>query len=224
MSEVLRSRMASGRIGGGEARCLAVADGRNVARDQVHSEELAGDDGRCYDGRNPDGSQAHWFLFHARSGRLLLIGRFYVKGSKAKAKEDEMDESTVKIEVTCQNEMKVVGAIDVPVGAGKNGFLLASRVVWSGFRPVTEEYRLPKKMSGDGKILRCPRCEGILCIAGSTKAKEKDVSQEKRDEARQRAVRIAQEKGSVHEHFPASGIDPGMMPITLGKTRVEAVA
>lgn len=135
-----------------------------------------------------------------------------------------MDESTVKVEVTCQNEKKIVGTIDVPSGGGRKGFLLSSRVVWSSFRPITEDYRLPRKMLGDGQILRCSKCEGMLCIAGDTKAKAKDVPQEKRDEARQRALQMAKEKGSVHEHFPASGIDPALMPITLGKTRIEAGA
>lgn len=137
-----------------------------------------------------------------------------------------MDERTMtmKVEVTCQNERKIVGTIDVPSGGGNKGYLLGSRAVWSSFRPVTEEYRLPKKMLGDGQILRCPRCEGMLCIAGNTKAKAKDVPRDKRDEARQRALQVAQEKGEVHEHFPASGIDPGLMPITLGKTRIEAGA
>jgi hypothetical protein len=133
-------------------------------------------------------------------------------------------ERSVRVDVKCQNERKVVGTIDVPTGTGKAGFLLASRVVWSGFRPVTEEYRLPRKMLGDGQILRCPKCDGMLCIEGATKAKGKDVPQSKRDEARQRALQIAKEKGEVHQHLPASGIDPGMMPITLGKTRIEAGA
>jgi hypothetical protein len=134
-----------------------------------------------------------------------------------------MAEKEVRVEVMCQNEEKVVGTIDVPA-AVKKGHLLSSRFVWAGFRPVAEEYRLPKRMSGDGHILRCPRCQGMLCIAGHTKAKEKDVPQEKRDEARQRGLDAALQKGEVDHHIAAHGIDPGLMPITLGKTRVEAGA
>lgn len=134
-----------------------------------------------------------------------------------------MAENEVRIDVVCDNEKKVVGAIDVPAGkVGGKGFLLSSRVVWAGFRPATEDYRLPSKMQGDGHVLRCPRCQGMLCIQGQTKTADKDVPAVERDAARRRSVDLAKNKGEVHQHLASPGIDQNTMPITLGKTLVEA--
>ena len=130
----------------------------------------------------------------------------------------------VKVSITCRNESRIAGEIDVPIETGKKGFLLSSRVVWAGFRPVTEEYRLPRKMQGDGQVLRCSRCQGMLCIEGETKTKEAETEKvvQAREEARQRILSEAQMDGEVHQHLPSPGIDPGLIPITLGKTRIKA--
>ncbi len=129
----------------------------------------------------------------------------------------------VKVEIVCENESRVVGSIVVN-NSGKKGFLLSSRVVWAGFQPVTEEYRLPRKMMGDGHLLRCPRCQGMLCIRGDndTMKEETDDLVAKRDEARRRIVEQATLDDDVHMHVDARGIDPAIVPITLGKTRIEA--
>ena len=136
-----------------------------------------------------------------------------------------MDQNEVRIEVRCSNEGKVVGHLEAPAEPGKKGFLLSSRIVWAKFRPVTEEYRLPQKMQGDGHVLRCSRCGGILCIEAETKANKDGTPEheQRRAEARRRAMEAAQDKGEVHHHMEAHGIDPGLMPITLGKTRLGAV-
>ncbi|MEN6368295.1 MAG: hypothetical protein ABFD77_01180 [Thermotogota bacterium] len=131
----------------------------------------------------------------------------------------EKKAENVMVNVMCQNERKVVGGIEL--APSRSGILLSSRVVWAGFRPVTEDYRLPRKMTGDGHLLKCPKCQGMLCISGLTKAGAKDVPQATRDEARERALQLAKKRGDVHHHIPAAGIDPKLMPITLGKTRVE---
>lgn len=136
-----------------------------------------------------------------------------------------MSNEEVRVEVKCANEHTVVGHIEVPVDMGPRGFLLSSRVVWSKFRPTVEAYRLPQKMQGDGHTLVCPRCGGFLCIEGETKTMkaEKSGQREARDLARQRAVQAAMEKGEVDHHMEAHGLDPSLMPITLGKTRIGAV-
>jgi len=137
----------------------------------------------------------------------------------------------VQVDVTCSNETKVVGRITVPTNAGTKGFLLSSRAVWSGYRPLLEEYRLPQKMQGDGQSLQCPRCGGLLCIQGETKTANEAERLSRggndtrlRDAARRRAMDAANQmkEGSVDMHMPAAGISPDMMPITLGKTRIEA--
>lgn len=136
-----------------------------------------------------------------------------------------MSNDEARVEVKCSNEGTVVGHIEIPMDNGKKGFLLSSRIVWAKFRPVVEAYRLPPKMQGDGHVLRCSRCGGMLCIEGDTKTakEEKPGHAEARDQARRRAVEAALEKGEVDHHMTAHGIDPKLMPITLGKTRIGAV-
>lgn len=136
-----------------------------------------------------------------------------------------MDQNEARLEVRCANEGKVIGHLEVPKDPGKKGFLLSSRVVWAKFRPVTEDYRLPAKMQGDGHVLQCSRCGGVLCLQADTKALKDQTPEheKKREEARRRAVDAAKDKGEVHHHMEAHGIDPGLMPITLGKTRLGAV-
>lgn len=136
-----------------------------------------------------------------------------------------MNNEEARVEVKCSNEGNVVGHMEIPVETGAKGFLLSSRIVWAKFRPVVEAYRLPKKMQGDGHVLRCSRCGGMLCIEGETKTakEEKPEHGDARDLARSRAVQAAQDKGEVNLHMKAHGIDPSLMPITLGKTRIGAV-
>jgi len=135
-----------------------------------------------------------------------------------------MSKDDVSVEILCRNESKVVGIIAVPVETGKRGYLLSSRVIWGGFRPVTEEYRLPRKMQGDGQVLSCPRCMGMLCIKGDnpTKKAETDKVIAAREEARKRILEQAKNDGEVHEHLPSHGVDADMAPIILGKTRISA--
>jgi len=149
-----------------------------------------------------------------------------------KAMVDEQGSARgVQVDVTCANENKVVGRIQVPTNVGDKGFLLSSRSVWSGFRPLLEDYRLPQKMQGDGQNLTCPRCQGLLCISGQTKAATEAVEEQRggegerlREAARRRALDTANQmkEGPVDVHMPTAGIDPGLMPITLGKTRIAA--
>lgn len=133
-------------------------------------------------------------------------------------------DNEVMVEIKCENEGCVVGHIEVPGEPGKRGFLLASRVVWNGFKPLTEQYRLPKKMAGDGHVLRCPRCSGMLCVSGENETMKDETEDRKRarEEARERILREARTEGEVHEFIDARGIDPALVPITLGKTRIAA--
>ena len=135
-----------------------------------------------------------------------------------------MSNEEVKVNITCRNEGQTAGFINVPLEPGKKGFLLSSRVVWAGFRPVTEEYRLPRKMQGDGQVLRCSRCQGMLCVEGDTKTKAAETEKvvQAREQARERILSEAKMDGEVHQHLPSPGIDPGLVPITLGKTRIKA--
>lgn len=135
-----------------------------------------------------------------------------------------MRSEMVNVVVTCANENKEVGRINVPVIAGGKGHLLTSRVVWAGFQPATEDYRLPRNMQGDGHVLRCPHCEGALCIEGETQAKKKETPAviQAREEARSRIFNQVQAEGTVHQHVPSRGTDAGSIPITLGKTRIDA--
>jgi len=132
--------------------------------------------------------------------------------------------SEVKVQIKCANEGLVVGTIEVPEATNKKGFLLSSRFIWNGFQPVTEEYRLPRKMSGDGHLLRCPRCRGMLCVSGENKTSkaETDEVKQAREETRQRIIDKAKAEGETHEFVTARGIDPSLVPITLGKTRIAA--
>ena len=115
-------------------------------------------------------------------------------------------------------------SLRVSTGINIRGYLLSSRVIWGGFRPVTEEYRLPRKMQGDGQVLSCPRCMGMLCIKGDnpTKKAETDKVIAAREEARKRILEQAKNDGEVHEHLPSHGVDADMAPIILGKTRISA--
>lgn len=132
--------------------------------------------------------------------------------------------SEVKVGITCENESKVVGVIEIPTATPAKGFLLGSRFIWNAFQPVMEEYRLPQKMSGDGQLLRCPRCKGMLCVAGENKTlkAETDKVTRARENMRQRITDQARLEGETHEYIAARGIDPNLVPIILGKTRIAA--
>jgi len=137
--------------------------------------------------------------------------------------EKEKKMQDVRVEVECENESKAVGHIEVPTTGDKKGYLLSSRIVWSRFRPVTEAYRLGRKMQGDGQVFRCPKCGGMLCLRGETPASAVRSNDEaEREAARQRAVDLAMVKGNVDRHIVAHGIKPDLVPITLGKTRIDA--
>jgi len=145
---------------------------------------------------------------------------------KARVSEHQASAGDVLVEVFCSNEKRAVGTLPVPSERDRT---ITSRSVWSGFRPVSEEYRLPRKMQGDGVVLSCPRCGAKLCIKGETKAATEDSRDgakltRLREEARRRALDTANmmEEGAVDVHLPAAGLDPGLMPITLGKTKIEA--
>lgn len=133
-----------------------------------------------------------------------------------------MNQNEVKIEITCSNEDRVVGHLEVPQGGNH---LLTSKMVWAKFRPITEDYRLPQRMAGDGHSLVCSRCGGLLCIKGETATMKGagEASDKLRDEARQRAMNLASDIAEVHQHIPAKGISADLMPITLGKTTIKPV-
>ena len=133
-----------------------------------------------------------------------------------------MENKSERVKITCENERCQVGHMDVPASNNKKGFLFSPRIVWSGFSPITEDYRLDRRMQGDGQLLRCPRCKGMLCVEGNTKLRvaETDEVVDARNRARERIVAQVKMDGDVHMHVHGRRMDSGLVPIILGKTRI----
>ncbi len=110
--------------------------------------------------------------------------------------------------------------------------MLTPSFVWAVFQPISDRYRLPLKMPSEGRAFKCPKCEGHLCVR-VLEVEPEDIRQ-KRAQLKQKIVaQYANDKhvmvrGKTYKVAETRHVDGlkqpiDLAPITLGKTKVQAV-
>lgn len=70
--------------------------------------------------------------------------------------------ATVKVEVICDAENKVVGHLHLVPGTRPK--VAHANLVWDAYKPLDNKYRLPPKVGRAGEYWHCPLCQGHLSI------------------------------------------------------------